>query len=282
MKVATLSLRKWLPWVFATTPAVIALFLPGNDFRASGAMTLFAVVPASIFVLLLIKRPWRARTVVPRSLGTVGLLVLAVMSIGAAVAGTPSFLKEQFGLFISPDDYGPRVVIATPGGYVVVGDDAAENAVVWLSEDWNQWTRVPHLDVLANLEIADAAFTEFGIVMVGQDEVTKAAVALVSPDGTSWQRAASLDVDPQGSENFGKPTALAAQGRRLVLIGEVIGNDSVFWYSSDPSEWSVADPKPVHDYGKVPVEVIGIDEGFVAANNSHDSACRPSAIMGRI
>ena len=117
MKVALLSQRIWLLWVFATALAVIAFSLPPDDFHAGGALTLFAVTSASFSVLLLMKRPWRARNIAQRSLGTAGLLMLGMLSVGAAVAGTPSFLKEQFGFFISVDGFGPRAIIATPGGH---------------------------------------------------------------------------------------------------------------------------------------------------------------------
>ena len=245
-------------------------------------MTLFSVTPAIYFVLLLIKRPWRAATLALRMIGTAGLLLLAVISVVGVVEGTPSFLKEQFGLFISVDDYGPRAVIAIPDGYIAVGDDAARNAVVWLSEDGQIWSRVPHSGVLTNLEIADAAFTQFGIVMAGQDEETGEAVALTSADGTSWQRAASLDVDPLGSEEWGKPAALASQGRRLVLIGSIVGNDTVFWYAGDPSEWSVGDPKPVFDRGKSPVDVVAAEGRFIAANNSSRATIVRNAFEGAL
>jgi hypothetical protein len=268
---AVLKTSKWLPWVLAAAPAAIAPFLPFlsiGDTRTSGAVILFAVTPTSFFVLLLMKRPWRARRIALRSLGTAGLLVLALLSVVAVVEGAPEFLKEHFGLFVDVDDYGPRAVIATPNGFVVVGDNAKGNAVVWLSADGQSWTRVPHSDVLSGLEIGDAAYTEFGIVMVGQDEVTGEAVAMVSPGGTIWQRAASLAVDPLGKENWGKPAALTSQERRLVLIGSVIGNDTVFWYASEPSAWSVGDPKPVFDRGKSAVDVVPVEGRFIAAMDS--------------
>jgi hypothetical protein len=54
------------------------------------------------------------------------MLALVGLAFGAACEGTPEFLKEQFGFFVGVDDYGPRAVITTPGGYVAVGDDAAK------------------------------------------------------------------------------------------------------------------------------------------------------------
>ena len=77
-----------------------------------------------------------------------GLLVLGVIAVVGAVEGTPEFLEEKFGLFITVDDYGPRAVIATKDGYLVVGDDAKGNGVVWLSEDGERWARGPRSDAL--------------------------------------------------------------------------------------------------------------------------------------
>jgi hypothetical protein len=51
---------RWLQWLLGASPAIVALALPGDDFRASGAMTLFAVTPATYFALVFTKRTWRA------------------------------------------------------------------------------------------------------------------------------------------------------------------------------------------------------------------------------
>ncbi|MDA1226825.1 MAG: hypothetical protein O3A33_02530 [Chloroflexi bacterium] len=258
---------KLAPWFLASVPAMLAISLGIDDFRESGKMTLFAVTPFSFFILLLIKRPWRARTFALRSLGTAGLLVLGVLFIGAVVDGTPSFLKEEFGLFAGVIDYGPKSITKTPDGYVVVGDDAAGNAVVWLSIDGATWSRISLTESLSGLEVADVAYTEFGIVMVGQDGVTGAAVALVSQDGTSWQRVASFG-DGTQNEDAAKPAALASSGTSLALIGATYGNDSVFWYAANPREWAVGEPAPVYDRGHEPSAVVSTEAGFLAANYS--------------
>ena len=118
------SSREWLPWVLAGLPAFIAFFLPDllpdGNFRSSGRVVLFAVTPAIYFVLLLIKRPWRARPIVLRYLGTAALLILGLSSVFGAVAGIPEFLEAQFGLFISVNDFGPRAIVVTPDRYVAV------------------------------------------------------------------------------------------------------------------------------------------------------------------
>ena len=188
-------------------------------------------------------------------------MVLGLMSIGAAFAGTPSFLKEQYGFFIGVDDFGPRAIVATLDGYVAVGDDAAGNAVVWLSGDGDTWSRAPHADILENLEMYDAIFTQFGIVMVGQDQKTSEPVALVSADGIRWRRGASFGPDA-------KPIALASVGPTLVLIGNNCENNSEFWYADSPSTWMVGDPSPDFNSGTDAVDVVSLDGGFLAAKQS--------------
>ena len=127
---------------------------------------------------------------------------------------------------------------------------------------------MPHSDALANLEIGDAAYTEFGILMVGQDEITGVAGVLASPDGINWQREASLDDGLQDDDDAAIPKALASLELLLVLIGSTYGNDSVFWYANEPSVWGVGDPKPVFDLGKEPVDVVAVEDRFIAANNN--------------
>ncbi len=261
MRVVSSRARRWAPWVLASVPAVAVIVLPTEDFRASGAMTLFAATPAATFFLLVIRRPWRAERRSLRLLGLAGLLALGLMFTVAAVEGTPSFLREQFGLFISADDYGPRAVIATPAGFVVVGDDTDRNAVVWLSDDAMTWSRVLPSDVLSGLAIGDAALTPFGIVMVAQDEKTGKPVVLTSTDGAQWVRAASL-------EPSAVPRALAFSGTDLVLIGSTYRNDTVFWHGDGMSTWTVAAPAPVQDRGKSPVDVAAVGSGFVTAQYS--------------
>jgi hypothetical protein len=270
---------KWVPWVLAAAPAVVALALPTVDFRASGAMTLFAVTPAIYFVLLLAKRPWRTAKPALRSLGVAGLFALALLAAGAALGGTESFLHDRFGLFIDVDEYGPRAVIKTPQGYVVLGDDLEGNAVVWLSDDGANWARAPHSSALDDLEIADAAYTRFGILMVGHDEITNAAVALVSPTGEVWERAASL---PFGTwhGDWASPKALASRGTKLVAIGSIIGNDSILWYADEPRAWSVGEPAPVFDLGKDPVDVIDVGSRFISAH--YDGSSRSAVLFASV
>ena len=49
LKVTFVSSKKWLSWILATVPMVVALGLPelfsSSDLRASGQMTLIAVTP---------------------------------------------------------------------------------------------------------------------------------------------------------------------------------------------------------------------------------------------
>lgn len=282
MKLALLSPRRWLPWCLATVPALIALGLPVlfsyGDLRSSGQMTLVALTLACFSLILLSKRPWQARTMTLRSLGTATLLVLTALSVVGVVEGTPELLQEQFGLFVGLDDYGPRSIFATPAGYVVVGNDAAKNAVIWLSEDTQSWSRVSHSDVLENLEIGDGAYTEFGIMMVGQDEKTKAPVALLSPEAATWRRV-GFSGNGIGGEDAAKPKALAHDGPNLVLIGSTYGNDSVFWYANEPGVWFVGEPKPVFDRGNIPVDVVAIEGGFLAAIYSENDNPEKGAVL---
>ena len=71
-----------------------------------------------------------------------GVVMLGVVGVVGLLAGTPGFLNKQFGLFISVNDYGPRAIVATPDGYVVVGDDAEKNSVIWLFRNGESWSRL--------------------------------------------------------------------------------------------------------------------------------------------
>ncbi len=208
----TVSFRKWLPWTVALVPAVFAIMVLDEDFRSSGMLNVFALTPAAFFVMLLMKRPWRTKTLIRRIIGSLGLFVFGVIALGATALGAPDYLKAQFGLFIGIDEFGPRAIVSTPGGYVVVGDDADSNAVVWLSSNGENWNRVNHNSVFERLDLADVIAGGPGLIMVAHDDKRGSVIVLTSSDGNEWVRARSPVED-------GKPNPIAVNNGKLGPVG---------------------------------------------------------------
>ena len=228
-------------------------------------MSVFAISPMIILVSIVVARPWKSKSMLRRLFGVAGVVILSAVTLFAALGGIPSFLRAEFGLFISIDDYGPRSIIATDHGYVAVGDDVNGNAVVWLSEAGDRWSRIPHEKALERLEVGDVLTTSNRLVMVAHDESTGSVVALTSKDGLGWTRAGIAPV-------HGMPVALATNGINLAVVGESFSSDSAFWSADSPESWSVSRPEPHTDTGKDAVDLLGLNGAYTAAINQKSNA----------
>jgi len=228
-------------------------------------MLLFSFTPAFIGLLLLFGKPWRADGWSRKLRGSALVVIVGLVFLFTAVGGAPGFLKAQFGLFISIDDFGPRAIVNTPHGYIVVGDDADSNAIVWLSPDGDDWRRVAHGRVFERLDVGDVIAGSTGLTLYAHDDKRGPVVSLTSDDGTEWIRAGS---DQEG----GKPIAAAENGGHVAIVGESFSNDGIFLYGDSASELLLAEPRPHIDTERCPIAVVASGAGFLSAVNHKSDA----------
>ena len=124
---------------------------------------------------------------------------------------------------------GARGLLALVGE---LGSSAFELAV---STDGQTWSQVPsnqHPLLGTNVERIQLIGTDRGFIMiVGNDVWT-------SPDGFTWERLTGGPEDPDLRQ--GEILAAAAGGPGFVAVG----SNSTAWYSTDGSDWSLADTPP--------------------------------------
>lgn len=119
---------------------------------------------------------------------------------------------------------GPRGLLAAVG--------ERDGSRLYFSADGRDWTSVraeQHGPVGTNS--AALVATDRGFLIVGNE-------VLASDDGLSWRRIASPAEDPD--LGMGTPIAAAAGGPGLVAVG----SDNKAWYSTDGSDWTLADVPP--------------------------------------
>ena len=170
-------------------------------------------------------------------------LLLATMGAIAVGSGLlqPDLPLEPAPLPATPDAWSRVLIESEPGtGGVIslaagprgllalVEDDQAARLVV--SADGRDWTLVP-ADQHPPLVGAAVIGTDQGFLMVGREVWT-------SEDGYNWQRLASSVEDPDLLE--GRMLAAVAGGPGLVAVGF----DNKAWYSTDGSDWSLAEVPP--------------------------------------
>jgi len=215
------------------------------------------------------------------SMRAVGL-VLAVSLVVGACSGAPvggleweRLTSENFPDILSSD---LRTIVAGGPGFVAAGsDDVSGDAVVWVSEDGTQWTRVAEAALTkpdTNERIEAIAVGGAGLVAIGNQWVEGRygggeysdgthPVAWVSPDGSAWMR---VDDDaflgPEGSRVWASDITVGGPG--FVAVGEVRQADysrlAVVWVSDDGTDWDrVAQAEGIWGESLVSITSTGTD-----------------------
>ena len=194
-------------------------------------------------------RPWLGLRPIRLARRTFLIVAIALLlaTMGAISVGSrllqPDLPLEPAPLPATPDAWSRVLIESEPGtgGVIslaagprgllaVVEDDQAARLVA--SADGRNWTLVP-ADQHPPLGSVGAAVvgTDRGFLMVGDEVWT-------SEDGYNWQRLASSAEDPDLLE--GRMLAAVAAGPGLVAVG----SDNKAWYSTDGSDWSLAEVPP--------------------------------------
>ncbi|MEX0629802.1 MAG: hypothetical protein WEE67_05110 [Chloroflexota bacterium] len=132
---------------------------------------------------------------------------------------------------LAASPHGLLAVVTTTG---TPGDGPTRLVV---STDGRNWTLVPEgqhptLSETDSFGLPSVVGTDRGFLLLQLNEVW------MSEDGYNWQRLASSAEDPDLLE--GRMLAAVAAGPGLVAVG----SDNKAWYSTDGSDWSVAEVPP--------------------------------------
>jgi hypothetical protein len=139
---------------------------------------------------------------------------------------------------------GPGKVVAVGYAFTIPGQ-ADDRGAIWVSSDGGSWSRATGLPVPANSFLADVVATPAGFVAVGSYFTATQpvhAMALVSPDGVRWERAAAIE----GAAGRGM-SGVAIGGPGLIAYGFEGSPDSVagvIWSSSDGRTWAKSPDAP--------------------------------------
>ena len=149
--------------------------------------------------------------------------------------GLPATPEAWERVVIDPDGEGAILAVAAgPRGLLAAVGEGAESRL-YASTDGRDWTRVA-ADQHGPGRYSGAALvaTDDGFLLVGNE-------VRASDDGVTWRRVASSADDPD--LGVGTPIAAAVGGPGLVAVG----SDNKAWYSTDGTDWSLADVPPPLD-----------------------------------
>lgn len=135
---------------------------------------------------------------------------------------------------------GSAVTSITTGGpgFVAVGFDGTDRAMVWVSIDGLEWKAVPYSIVFAKASMAGVASSNGRLVAVGRDLTSiddERAAAWTSRDGVVWRRIVGPDLE--GAQMI----SVVPGGPGFVAVGTLLeGVDaSAVWTSVDGESWSL-------------------------------------------
>jgi hypothetical protein len=192
-------------------------------------------------------------------LAITGVLAFAVLRVDRTPVAAPlPTTPEQWSRVAINAGSSARSVTAlatSPLGLLaVVGAENDGAADLFASTDGHEWTRVPsNQHPPLGTDRATVIGTERGFLLFGSD-------VWFSQNGFDWQRLASSAGDPDLRQ--GRVNAAAVGGPGYVAVG----SDNKAWYSTDGSDWTLADvpPPPLPQfyeqggYSKPTVEMEGI------------------------
>lgn len=163
-------------------------------------------------------------------------------SVPASPGTTPSPPPVTIDLERVATFPGPRnsvVTSVTTGGpgFVAVGFDGTDRAMVWTSTDGLAWTGVTHSEVFAQAAMAGVTSGDGHLVAVGRDLTSidhERAAAWTSQDGLAWRRIEGPDLE--GAQMV----SVVPGGPGFVAVGTILeGVDaSGVWTSVDGESWS--------------------------------------------
>jgi hypothetical protein len=162
-------------------------------------------------------------------------------------SATPSIPQNSIDLdrvTTFPGPKGSAVTGVTAGGpgFVAVGFDGTDRALVWVSTDGLEWTAVPDSDVFARASMAGVTSSNGRVIAVGRDLTSvddERAAAWVSRDGFTWRRVGSPELDGAQMIN------VVPGGLGFVAVGAMLeGADaSAVWTSVDGESWNLVPPQ---------------------------------------
>jgi hypothetical protein len=253
--------RRRLAGIVAALPAAAgatALALGWGDFRSSGLIAGVGLSLLLATVVLAMRQPWRGHSWLGRVAGTARVGVVGVVALAALAIGGPEFAQERFGLLLSPDDLGLRSVTVVDDTFVAVG--AARSGAAWVSADAASWEPVAVPDTVAGADIVDLVHVADSVVAIAQDDADAVLLAVPADVPRQWREA-----DRFAHDGFGVvPMAADSRGQQLVVAGDIIGNDVVFFHGEPPDALDVGTPEPEFDRGYEVNDVACTIDGCVA------------------
>lgn len=150
---------------------------------------------------------------------------------------------DRVTTFPAPEGSAVTAVTAGGPGFVAVGFDGTDRAMVWVSTDGLEWTGVPDSDVFARASMAGVTSRNGRLIAVGRDLTSvddERAAAWVSRDGITWRRVGGPELD--GAQMI----SVAPGGPGFVAVGTMLeGVDaSAVWTSVDGESWDLAPQQP--------------------------------------
>jgi hypothetical protein len=185
------------------------------------------------------------------------------------------------GAFGRAQDQVVVAIAAGPSGFVAVGVDERrgnlEGAVVWMSLDGQDWSRIRQDPSLVDAEMRDVVWHPAIDRFVAVGNQSSEGTVWWSPDGTSWERVALLPfAQPGGGIDI---QSVIDAGPGLLAVGrEWLGEGSsvpAVWTSADGRSWvqgdvDISDLDTEHKNGIV--DVAGDQGSFLAVGFTATSA----------